>query len=111
MQEYLERLMRGGTRYTEFITSFFGVRSQDSRLQRPEYVGGTKQNVVISEVLATAQETAQIIPVGYQAGHAISVGGGNTFTYNAKEHGYLIGILNVQPVTAYVDQVPKHLLT
>eukprot|EP00481_Brizalina_sp_1-RS-2013_P000761 TRINITY_DN18_c0_g1_i8.p3 TRINITY_DN18_c0_g1~~TRINITY_DN18_c0_g1_i8.p3 ORF type:complete len:205 (+),score=49.58 TRINITY_DN18_c0_g1_i8:383-997(+) len=43
MQEYLERLMRGGTRYTEFITSFFGVRSQDSRLQRPEYVGGTNK--------------------------------------------------------------------
>ena len=40
IQKLLERDARGGTRYTEIITAHFGVRSPDSRLQRPEYLGG-----------------------------------------------------------------------
>ena len=40
VQKLLERDARGGTRYTEIIRSHFGVVSPDSRLQRPEYLGG-----------------------------------------------------------------------
>jgi hypothetical protein len=36
----LERDARGGTRYIEIIKAQFGVVSPDSRLQRPEYLGG-----------------------------------------------------------------------
>lgn len=107
LQEWLERNARGGTRYVENILAHFGVKSSDARLQRPEYIGGSKQNMVISEVLATAQSnndgsTAEVA-VGTMAGHGISVGGGNTFRYRAEEHGYIIGLINVQPVTAYQD--------
>ena len=41
VQKLLERDARGGTRYTEIIRSHFGVVSPDSRLQRPEYLGGS----------------------------------------------------------------------
>lgn len=108
LQEWLERNARGGTRYTEGILSHFGVKSPDARLQRPEYIGGSKQNMVISEVLATAETTAAGIAVGTMAGHGISVGGGNSFDYTAKEHGYIIGIINVQPVTAYQQGLHRH---
>lgn len=101
LQEFLERAARGGTRYTEQILSMFDQRSSDARLQRPEYIGGSKQNMVISEVLATAETTAAGVSVGTMAGHGISVGGGNTFRYKCEEHGYVIGIINVQPDTAY----------
>ena len=112
LQEWLEKNARGGTRYIENILAHFGVKSSDARLQRPEYIGGAKQNMVISEVLATAQSnndgaTAEIA-VGQMAGHGISVGGGNTFTYNCEEHGYIIGIINVQPETAYQDGLHRH---
>lgn len=101
LQEWLERNARGGTRYIESIFAHWGVKSSDSRLQRPEYLGGSRQNMVISEVLATAQNTTDGVAVGTMAGHGISVGGGNRFRYRAEEHGYVIGIINVQPVTAY----------
>lgn len=101
LQEWLERNARGGTRYIENILAHFGVRSSDSRLQRPEYIGGSKQNMVISEVLATAETTAAGVSVGTMAGHGISVGGGNNFNFRAEEHGFIIGIINVQPDTAY----------
>jgi len=107
LQEWLEKNARGGTRYVENILAHFGVKSSDSRLQRPEYIGGSKQNMVISEVLATAQNTEASIPVGTTAGHGISVGGGNNFSYRCEEHGYIIGIINVQPDTAYMQGIHR----
>lgn len=107
LQEWLEKNARGGTRYVENILAHFGVKSSDARLQRPEYIGGSKQNMVISEVLSTAQNDTATVPVGQMAGHGISVGGGNTFGYRAEEHGFIIGIINVQPVTAYQDGLHK----
>lgn len=110
LQEFLERDARGGTRYTEKILAHFAVKSSDARLQRPEYIGGSRQVMSISEVLATAQsandETAEV-PVGNMAGHGISVGGGQPFRYRAEEHGWIIGLINVQPVTAYQQGIPR----
>nr|WP_037489744.1 major capsid protein [Sphingobium indicum] len=40
VQTFLERMARGGTRYTEITENIFGVRNPDARLQRPEYIGG-----------------------------------------------------------------------
>lgn len=111
LQEFLERAARGGTRYIEQILSQFGVYSSDKRLQRPEYIGGAKQNMVISEVLATAKTDADetVTPVGNMAGHGISVGRSKSFNYNCEEHGWIIGIINIQPVTAYYQGLHRSL--
>jgi hypothetical protein len=107
LQEWLERNARGGTRYIESILAHFGVRSSDARLQRPEYLGGSKGKMVISEVLSTAQTT---LPVGNMAGHGISVSGGNEFKYSVEEHGWIIGLISVTPETAYQQGVHRSLL-
>lgn len=57
IQKFFEKNMRAGSRYVEQILSHFGVRSSDARLQRPEYLGGGKQDITISEVLQTAEGT------------------------------------------------------
>lgn len=104
LQEFYERLARAGSRYSELILNTFGIRSGDARLNRPELIGGTKQNVVISEVLSTAQtvdQDDQITPIGQMGGHGISVGGGQMFKYTAREHGWIIGITSVRPTTSY----------
>lgn len=109
LQEWLERNARGGTRYVENILAHFGVKSKDSRLNRPEYIGGSKQPMTISEVLSTAQTevTGGENPVGQMAGHGVSVGGGNSFNYTATEHGFIIGIVSVLPDTAYQEGLPR----
>ncbi|AXL15354.1 major capsid protein [Microviridae sp.] len=109
LQEWLERNARGGTRYIENILAHFGVRSSDARLQRPEYLGGAQQNMVISEVLSTANTETETegSPVGQMSGHGISVGGGKGFNYRAEEHGFIIGLINVQPTTAYQQGIHK----
>jgi hypothetical protein len=106
LQEWLERNARGGTRYIESILAHFGVKSSDARLQRPEYLGGSKGKMVISEVLSTAETT---LPVGNMAGHGISVSGGNEFKYSVEEHGWIIGLISVTPETAYQQGLHRSL--
>ncbi len=113
LQEWLEKNARGGSRYIEVIKSHFGVTSSDARLQRPEYLGGGKSPVSISEVLQTSETavtatTLQNTPQGNMAGHGINVGGGNNFSYYAQEHGYIIGLMSIMPKTAYYQGIPKH---
>lgn len=105
LQEFLERNARGGTRYIEHILSHFGVRSSDKRLQRPEFLGGSRQHMVISEVLQNSETTTT--PQGTMAGHGISVGGGKNFSYFAEEHGIIISVVSVRPKTAYQQGLPR----
>ena len=100
IQKWLERNARSGTRYIEHILSHFGVRSSDSRLQRPEYLGGGKSPIVVSEVLQTSS-TDSTSPQGNPAGHGISVQNSHSFNKSFEEHGFIIGIMSVLPRTAY----------
>lgn len=104
LQEWLERAMRGGTRYKEAIKSFFGMDIGDGRLDRPEYLGGGKQPISISEVLDTAGGDT---PLGTMAGHGIAIGANNNFKHTAKEHGIYISLLSILPKTAYNQGVDR----
>nr|QJB19784.1 MAG: major capsid protein [Microvirus sp.] len=106
VQRWMERLMRGGSRYIEVIKSFFGVTSSDARLQRPEYLGGGKNPIVISEVLQTSSTDATS-PQGNMAGHGVSYGGSNGFRKYFEEHGFVIGIISILPRTAYQQGLHK----
>lgn len=50
LQELLQIDARGGTRYFEILRAHFGVTSPDSRLQRPEYLGGQSFPININPV-------------------------------------------------------------
>lgn len=59
IQRLLERDARGGTRYIELVLSHFGVRSDDGRLQRPEYLGGGTAMVNINPIASTFAAESQ----------------------------------------------------
>lgn len=105
LQEWLEKAARAGSRYTESILSHFGVHSSDKRLQRPEYITGTKSPVIISEVLNTTG-TAEA-PQGNMAGHGVSVTAGGYGSYFCEEHGTIIGIMSIMPKTAYQQGIHR----
>lgn len=109
IQKWLEVNARGGYRYVEQIKGHFNVTVPDYRLQRAEYLGGGKQPVVVSEVLATANSEyeATEYPLGDMAGHAISVGKSNRWSYTCQEHGFIITVLSVMPRTAYSQGIEK----
>lgn len=108
LQEWLEKNARGGGRYVEQLLSHWGVISEDSRLQRAEYLGGGKQPVVISEVLSTFDNTTDGLPQGEMTGHGVSVGSGHGFKKKQfKEHGFVIGIMSVIPKTNYYQGLDR----
>ena len=110
LQEWLERNARGGTRYIEIIMAHFGVMSSDARLQRPEFLGGSSTPITISEVLQTSDNSGGTDggPQGNMAGHGVSVGASDYVSYKCEEHGYIMGIMSVMPMTAYQQGIPKH---
>jgi hypothetical protein len=116
LQEWLEKQALAGSRYIETIMSHFGIRGRDARLQRPQFLGGGKIPVVISEVVqhsATSRVevdgvTETTSALGDLAGHAVATGKTASFKYTADEHGYIIGILSVMPETGYMQGIPRH---
>lgn len=105
LQQWLEKNARAGARYVEQILAHFGRRVPDYRLQRPEYIGGGKQPIVISEVLSNFESTET--PQGKMTGHGISAGSGAGFKYTCDEHGLIMGILSVMPRSCYYQGVPR----
>lgn len=109
IQRWLEKNARGGSRYIEQIFMHFGIKSSDARLQRPEYLGGGKSPVVISEVLQHSSSNDGVNdPLGTMGGHGISVGSSNSFSKRFEEHGYVIGIMSILPRTSYQNGLPRH---
>lgn len=108
LQEWLERMALGGSRYKEVIKSMFNVNTGDARLNRPEYITGVKTPVIISDVVATAESAAG--PQGNLAGKGTSIADGYNGNYYCREHGYVIGFISVMPKTAYQQGLPKHYL-
>lgn len=106
LQEYLEKNARGGARYVEWLKNIFGVKSSDARLQLPEYIGGGKQSVVISEVLQTSETTEQS-PQANMSGHGVSTGQSKRTNYYCEEHGLIIGIVSVLPRSSYANGIKR----
>jgi hypothetical protein len=97
IQRLLERNARGGTRYTEIIQSHFNTTSPDSRLQRPEYLGGGRSNVQINPVGQTSS-TDSTTPQGNLSAFGTVSFNGHGFSKAFTEHGLILGM-----VCAYAD--------
>lgn len=112
IQRWLELNARGGVRYTEFLRSHFGIAPKDEVLGRPEYIGGTKSSIVISEVLQTSRteestQTQKGSPLGRLAGHGLGASSDYVCTYTSKEFGYIIGIASWMPKPSYQQGVNR----
>ena len=109
VQKWMERNARSGVRYTEFLRSHFGVSPSDSRLQRPEYIGGSKSPMIVSEVLQTSQSSANS-PQGTMAGHGIVAGESHICKYHVTEFGVILGLLSIMPKASYQQGINRQWL-
>lgn len=106
MLEFLERLMRTGQRYRDFLKGHFGVDPDPGTIDLPVYIGGSKGRIIISEVMSTAE--TEDVPVGAYAGQALAVESGKSqVKYFCKEHGFIIGIINIQPRSSYFQGLER----
>lgn len=112
MQRYYEHLQRGGIRYVEQLAVRFGVDAGDHRLNRPEYIGGARGRMQITDVLSTSETVNSLdqtlTSLGNYAGYGVGMVGGQRYSYTVPEHGYVHTIFNVQPRTAYYQGLARH---
>lgn len=108
LQRFFEQSARVGWRFWEYLQGIWGVNNPDSRLQRPEFLGGGSTPVIIGEVLQTS-ETTENSPLGDMAGRGVAAGNKNGFTKFFSEPGYLITLMVVRPRSSYSQGFPKQL--
>ena len=105
IQKLLERDARGGTRYTEIIRSHFGVTSPDSRLQRPEYLGGGYAPIVLNPVAQTSDQLSGGPGAETPQANLAAIGtanmAGHGFHKSFTEHCTLIGLVAVRADQTY----------
>lgn len=108
LQRYQEARAQYGSRYTEYLR-YIGIRPQDARLDRPEYLGGGKQTIAFSEVLRTGNVTADATPnvIGQLKGHGIAALRSNRYRYFVQEHGYVISVMSVRPRSIYSNGIER----
>lgn len=111
LQRYAEARARYGSRYTEYLR-YCGVSPRDSRLQRPEYLGGGKQTISFSEVLQTASDDIgqEQTPVGTLRGHGIAGSRTNRWRKYFEEHGIVMTLMSVRPKSIYNDSLHRSFL-
>ena len=112
VQRYQENRAKWGSRYTEFLRQEFRARPQDSRLQRPEYLGGGRTQVNFSEVIQTAPDSTGDARFGVSDlyGHGIAAMRSNRYRRTVPEHGYILSFLSVRPKSMYMDGIDRHWL-
>lgn len=91
IQKYYEELARGGSRYREMIYSLFHTKISDKTVQIPEYLGGTRITINMSQVIQTSGTTAES-PQGNTAAVSVTPYNGKMFTKSFEEHGFVIGV-------------------
>lgn len=105
IQVFLERMARGGTRYTEILETIWGVRNPDARLQRAEYIGGGSTPVQFTPIAQTGP-TSGTAYLGNLAAAGTAVGN-NVATYAATEHGFIIIVGSVKSELSYSQGIHK----
>lgn len=94
LQRWYENSARGGTRPNEATLAHWGIRTPDATLDRAEFLGGSMQPVVISDV-EQQSETTQNSPLGTLAGKATSYKPGRLCKAFFTEHGFLFVLTSV----------------
>lgn len=105
VQKFYEKSARGGTRYVELLRSMFGTRSADARLQRSEYLGGSRIDINVDQVVSTS-ETADR-PQGSTAAYSLTTDYHSDTTYSTTEHGFIIGVFCIRYNHSYQQGINR----
>lgn len=87
IQKMLERDSFGGSRYRELIRSHFSVSTGDARMQIPEYLGGNRIALNVSQVVNNSQDGTHALGNLGAMSHTVDVHG--DYVKSFVEHGFV----------------------
>lgn len=106
LQRWFERAARGGSRYIETIRAHFGVNPPDYMLARPEFLGGKRIQLSMSQVNQTSQ-TEGVNALGSTGAYSKTFDNAYYFTKSFVEHGFLFGMVMVRAEHSYSQGINK----
>ncbi len=104
LQKFLEADNLGGSRYREILRRHFNVVSPDASQQVPEFLGGKRIPISISQVLQTSS-TNSTSPQGNTAAYSLTSDKFSAFTKSFTEHGWLIACACIRTEHTYAQGV------
>ena len=106
LQRWYENSARGGIRPNEATLAHFGVKTPDATLDRAEFLGGSSQPIVVSEVVQNSSTDATS-PQGNLAGKGTSYKSANGFKGYFTEHGFVLCFTSCLVRANYWQGIPK----
>lgn len=109
LQKWQQITARGGVRLNEFLLAMYGISPSDAVLQRPQYLGGLRSPIMISEIAQTSQTTDNS-ELGQLAGYGLSATENFIETFTAREHGVFMTLFFITYEPNYPTAVDREFL-
>lgn len=108
VQRFLELLARTGTRYNEAIKAIYDVTVPDYRAMQPEYLGGSRIDINIQQVVnMTAPSAEADDPLGTIGAYSLTNSSGASWTKSFVEAGFVIGCFVARYRHSYQQSLAK----
>lgn len=89
IQQTYELMARGGTRYREFVKSFFGIETDDPFSDVPKRLGHFRRDLDLYQTAQTSASVEGSTPQGNLTAFGYTSNGGSLFHETFLEHGYI----------------------
>lgn len=105
IQKLYERDARGGSRYQEILASHFGTYSPDAVLYRPQYLGGNRIDINVSQIVATSESDGA--KLGDLGAMSQTVDSHHDFVHSFSQHGWIMGVMCIRYMHTYSQGLEK----
>lgn len=106
VQQVYEILGRSGSRYTEYVNSFFGLDTENPFLDIPTCLGHIRRDLELYQTAQTS-ETTSTSAQGDLAAFGYTSTGGQLFTRTFLEHGYIHVLAVVRQKNIYSSMMSR----
>ena len=107
IQRLLEKDARGGSRFREILKTHYNTIIPDSTIQIPQYLGGKRVPLNITQVLQTSS-TDETSPLGQTGAFSNTAFNDFLFDKSFTEHGYIHIVCCVRTAQSYSQGIAKH---
>lgn len=105
MQRFQERMLKVQDDYRKYLKNMYGFSIRSDVIDEPQYLGGSRAEIVFSEVLQTSE--GQNGGVGSMYGHGVGKAKQRPIKFRCPEHGVILGLISVRPRFAYSQGIDR----
>ncbi|UPW41843.1 major capsid protein [Peromfec virus RodF5_12] len=105
MQRYQERMLKTQNKYPKFIKNNFGFDIRSDIIDEPQYLGGSRGQILFDAVLQTSE--GENGGVGSLYGRGVGRTKQRPIKFRCPEHGLIIGLLSIRPRFVYSQGIER----